>query len=1227
MKRIFSLALAFFAAICYSASAEPVTLSWTFAGVESIQSKVILNNYPVLSAAGSDGGQWVLNSTVPSYARTSTTWITTGTAKTLRLGASNVSPAGTSLTLSDAANPIPANATINAVELLVKSVQTDSEWSLAVNGVKTAPTLVLSSSLEMDDCTPLRFENIGLTGNEICVTVESIATSGRYVYVAGIKVEYEGGGTVTEKVAAPTFNPASGAYVHKGDKITLSTATEGAIIYAATGSGAFVAMPDGSVTAEGAEGSTFSVRAYASKDGMADSDISSASYVIKAPAVEPPYTETFDNADILNSWVIVDADNDRSTWKYYSADKSVFIEHQIGNTGKNDWLISPALKLKAGNVYTLRFDVKAGNSHYPEKIAVALGTEPTAAAMTTEVLPAEKVDNADYRTITCRVTPAVSGDNYIGFHAVSDGGMFRLFIDNVRLSGGIAVSAPAGVENLVIENDKDGQPRATISFTAPSADVSGKALSSISTITVKRNGVVVKEFANPQPAAALTFTDEVERPGEYIYSVVAANDNGNGPDVEMPAFVGVNIPVGPRDVTLSEPAPGKVALSWAAPTATVYGDAINPAIVTYKIVNNTGTVLAENVSGTHWDAQVVEAGNQELMNFSVYAATAAGVNNDDFVSTEFLPIGTAYPLPYKESFTRWKASKVAEYITPDGCSGSWKVMRELIDAGILAKDADDGIIAFFPGFVGDKAIYRTGKIAVPADAQTTTLVFWLSNKKGSANSIEVSVSTADGTTKTTTITPDWDGWREQLVSLTDFAGKDVRISFTATAGTRDFVTALDVIEVKNIANRDLSAGRFRVPLEMDVMLPHKVTVEVVNTGIAAADNYSVELYNGSTKIDTQTGSALLRNESAIIEFIVTPGAEADASYSAKVVYGADDDFSNNDAAGIATTFVKPLYATVRELTAAAAGNDVELTWVAPSASDNSTAVTETFERYDEFGINTAGEWTFYDVDASPTYGINDGLHSFPNMGEPMAFIVFNGTIPTLDTIGSMTFGAHSGNQYLASFSIYGGELTNNDWLVSPRLNGKAQKVSFFARSMSIGAHEKFEFMYSTSGKDTHNFIKIAEGENYSGSWTEFAYDIPDGALYFAIRCVSRDQYAFFLDDITYIPAASEIESIAGYDIYRDGKKLNVTPVVATNFTDKDVEPGEHTYAVYAVMPRGTSEGVETKLEISGVENVAADSEAAEYYNLHGVRVNPDRDRLPAGIYIVRQGNTVRKVRF
>ena len=121
--------------------------------------------------------------------------------------------------------------------------------------------------------------------------------------------------------------------------------------------------------------------------------------------------------------------------------------------------------------------------------------------------------------------------------------------------------------------------------------------------------------------------------------------------------------------------------------------------------------------------------------------------------------------------------------------------------------------------------------------------------------------------------------------------------------------------------------------------------------------------------------------------------------------------------------------------------------------------------------------------------------------------------------------------------------------------------------------EKFEVLTSTTDDEVESFTKI---ENIDGNapyaWTKISFAVPSGTQYFAIRCVSSLCMAMLVDDITYTPAEGEMGdlNIVGYNIYRDGVKLNEVPVAEPTYTDA-VEPNtSYQYQVSVVYEEGES---------------------------------------------------------
>jgi hypothetical protein len=169
-----------------------------------------------------------------------------------------------------------------------------------------------------------------------------------------------------------------------------------------------------------------------------------------------------------------------------------------------------------------------------------------------------------------------------------------------------------------------------------------------------------------------------------------------------------------------------------------------------------------------------------------------------------------------------------------------------------------------------------------------------------------------------------------------------------------------------------------------------------------------------------------------------------------------------------------------------------------------------FESYDNFALAFA-PWTLVDVDQSATYGMT-GI-SWPNAYAAQAYMVF---VPSATTPPVTDAEPHGGIKMAACFAAT--TPPNNDWLITPVLNG-ADQLRFWAKSYTDQyGLERFKVGVSTTGTNPANFT-IISGTSYIQApteWTEYTYDLSSYGrvpIYVGIQCVSNDAFIFFVDDV------------------------------------------------------------------------------------------------------------------
>ena len=260
---------------------------------------------------------------------------------------------------------------------------------------------------------------------------------------------------------------------------------------------------------------------------------------------------------------------------------------------------------------------------------------------------------------------------------------------------------------------------------------------------------------------------------------------------------------------------------------------------------------------------------------------------------------------------------------------------------------------------------------------------------------------------------------------------------------------------------------------------------------------------------------------------------------------------------------------------------VNLAWTSPEPVDG---FLEDFEGHNDFAINSPGSigWTYIDADNKPTYTWQ--ACTFPTQGQKMAYVVMNPwqTVPAVNE--NPDYKPHSGQKMLVSFCAV--DAQNNDYIISPRLNFDADfQISFWARSYKTGENynaERIRVGYSTTGTQPSDFTFVNESPyvELPDEWTLVAYDIPKDARYVTINCVSDDAFMLLIDDIfvgtnkvrpesASMARAAAKNPVVGFNVYRNGEKLNSKPVESVSYTDEVPDYGDYQYTVAAVKKDGS----------------------------------------------------------
>lgn len=941
---------------------------------------------------------------------------------------------------------------------------------------------------------------------------------------------------------------------------------------------------------------TYKAISYAVKSEYAGKQSAAvASNVIGLGAYSTPMTMALDGDDVADKFaqhIVFDANDNGKTWVLYSG-KVCYRYHS--SDPADDWLFSPAVNLEAGKIYTFKTTVYA--SSYTERLEVKAGMGTAPADMTTEIIAPTEItgSSSEPKVLTALIKPTASGRYNVGFHAMSDPDMNSLTLVSYEIGAAMDAAAPDVCSNILITPDASGALKAAVQFTAPKTDLSGNALSGNVSVKVLRGETEIKTFSG-KSGMSYSFSDEVPLADTYTYTFIASNQAGDaGMPVSASAFIGPKTPASVSSAELRLTGENTLELTWEPVSTDVDGNPL-PAgnVVKYNVYSvvrtSSGLALdekltAEPVEGTTFTCTADLPEEQDFYYLAIQSVNGT-VPGGAFAASTI--VGTPYDMPVVYT----DEASLDSYFLYYGGTTSQRGQLSLAGEdkfGIPAADGDDCYFLIShtnaQAALGTMTYISTGKVLISGDYPV--LSFWEYNvTAASQNETVVSVICDDQETVLTSYVsgnlPVEGGWNQVKVDLSAYKGKVVMLQIGSVLRSH-LHNMFDCIEVKNNLAHDLSAS-ISAPAEVATDEAFEVTVNVTNEGALENAAASVDLLRDGEVVETKTVGPIAPNSTLSLAFSQTlskPAASAD--FSAVVNYAADEDTDNNTSAVVTVTRKTSSLPEVTGLAASRGEDGVALTWDAIDGEHLPVdAQTSDFENATSWNHEVEG-WMFIDVDGEKVGGFQGWDIPGITPGTTTAsFFVFDGSMEGL----SDNYKAHSGSKYLAALFRYDDGQTN-DWAISPELSGDAQTVSFWTKSFSADYPETVEILYSTTDTDIESFVVASEAKEVPAAWTEFSAKLPAGAKYFAIRSCATGSFMLMVDDVTYAPAGgvSSLE-LTGYNVYRDGVKINDAPLTTNSFVDTEAGDGAHTYHVAAVYNRGESEfSAPATVEESGIAAV------------------------------------------
>lgn len=956
------------------------------------------------------------------------------------------------------------------------------------------------------------------------------------------------------------------------------------------------------------------------------------------------------------------------TWAWSSSYKAAQIMPK-SNVGHDDYLVSPALQLEAGTTYTLSATLRQASRGAGSAYRLVAGNAPTVEGLSNELLAAKATTKtAVLEQVT--FTPAASGTYYFAVHAFFEGSAGNVILDDwqVTATAGADAVTPGPVTDLAVTPDIDCALQAVITFKAPTLDADSVPLTGLSAVTISRGADVVKTFETPEPGAELTFTDTLTQRGLYEYSVVASNDDAQSPVVKATAFVGPDVPVmNPFTDAFETATPGTVRLSWQPVTKDINGKNLRPEDITYIVaayqndMREPKSVFARDLADTTYTVKLCEPETEQSYQFVFVYAVHKESGYDPAKSRGSTPVmwvGKPEKMPIRDSFEHGYYSW--EYLLQNASN---LFVNSPDTAYVIPPfDNDNGYMAVTPKYAQGGPNYC--KVAVPENAQSPVLTFNVYNDiRQGANDTQVSVWHRDASMPkaaidTFTVSELGDsavaGWRRVVVDLSAHKGQSVNIQIGVTAGVYSSV-AIDNLQVYDIADATVTVADIQAPTSVKPGETFDVALNIENRGARDASDVRWQLCKDNGVIAEGSADVKAGDLTRVtIPVTLTTLDKAQTLLTANI----DGEAANSRTVQV----MDNAYPEVRDLVGTVLDHEVTLGWNAPETVVP-FAITDDFEAYTPWDYKQAGDWRFVDKDGYVIWEVyNPRVYRYVPEDYTYSWIVFDGDAYDFQRD---YFKGHSGVKFMHNYTNEDdGDCLCDDWAVSPRLSGRAQKVSLWAKAYSSNYPEDFDFYYTTEEEpvttkadgfyniDKSQWTRLGSEKNIGVEWREFAYDVPEGAKHFAIVGTSAGtSWSMWVDDVTYEPAANA--SLVGYDVYRDGQRINDAVITDTSYKEASLrDDKDHTYAVTAVYSDGLpSRPVSVSVLTSGIDQLDGSASfiaisggiggitvmtsaatSVEIYDLRGAKAlsqtvgaGTSFVPVPAGMYIARAGGRTAKV--
>lgn len=959
--------------------------------------------------------------------------------------------------------------------------------------------------------------------------------------------------------------------------------------------------------------------------------------------------------------------SDFDAWNYNNyGDYPYMYYYDLTDGYYNDYLTTPDLELKAGEMYVIYTTPSAYNTGKKATLSVLLGQGDNEEAYTTLKQWKKSIpyvgygETAEARELTFVVEE--DGNYRISFF----GEDYALYLKDTKICSRGVVNTPKSPDDFTVMPDPDGGLSVTISFTMPTMTLSGTEITTPLTYKIFRQTQAIKT-ATAAPGEKVTYTEEVGMEGTAIYGLQILNGEDATERQTITTFIGQETPNPVTDAAFAVDGDA-YKVTWTAPAVGTHNVPLAGEKLTYTVtryLSDVPTVVAENITSTTVSDTFTFDGIQMLK----YGITAHyGSKSSEEALTGAIKIGTA-ELPFADSFAGAAFNPLWDNVAISG-DKLWETSAAPVQYNALSEPYDnDGGLALFKSYTynaTNQAMLVTPAFAYHAgDNPVVNFAMLLDSRdRKTDEGVKIQISRDYGDWEDLpgghfTVKPDdgVDRWQPYSVKLAESLAQgctSYRVAFT-TINEYGYNIHIDAVNIFNQLEKDLAVTALTVPATIKAGNTMTIAIKVDNNGIndLAAADYTLSL-------DTDFPEEITLPENVAIPSLGSHTFTVDVpvhslhaetatefTFTASVALDGDLNDSNNTSAPAVMTVEFSAGNSATNLSGRRLDDGTMiLSW--DSAKDLSYQPVSEVESFEDFkadismgNIGPWNGWSTIDIDgrAGDTwYGAS-------------------GSIFRVDDNINFPTGRDGKNTLSVTTSSYKAQ---DDWLISPLLSCKegntmelAALIAFKEAKSYYAPKYTVELRYTTDEEinvlnPADNFTALVDSKSFEQSYSnnllnnsmfEISFTgIPSEARRVALHFTATkgtSDGAVAVDNLRLTEA--EENPLLGYHLYSTILGRMNTELISAEATEYTIPVGDNSEAALfterhpvfltAVYPDGEAprSNYLDLVEMTGIESIIAGSEAdapAEYFDLSGHRLSG----APApGIYIRRQGTKVEKV--